>query len=347
MKRIFKKTLLVMMMASLMPMQAHGISDTFKAALAGSLSWAKSSCSSALASTYSAVKSYTVPTLVGLGFLATTACVADYAGNKQELDWLTGLTNQLENQRKNKRLSPIENSYKQLAKPYFLGLKKLIADYNSIIRLNNDVSEKLVFDTYAHDEALQKRNSLELRKATLIKARAELLNDPRCQLEVGAELGRRDQIATSLDEHLPQVVLSPDMSIEQANKACEKLEREINDCNSHVLGLTYKKLTLDKTVRAYLNRLREYAEDVKENIEKLTITQAALEQHELQSNNKYKEIVVSYTDLRKHLEAKILEQKELCSKYKKRCWQLPAALCGIAALAAGSFALIKFAWKGN
>lgn len=335
-----------MMMASLMPVQAHGFSDGFRAAMASSFSWAKSSCNSVLASTYSAAKKYTMPALVGLGFVVTAACVADYVGNKQELDWLTGLMDQLQKQRTTKQLSAIAILHKQLTKPYFSDLKKLIVEYNSSIS-KNGVSADLVFDTYEHAVITGQSKTLYESGAQLTQARKQLLADPRCNVEIGTADGCRALLVETLSQYLPVPMLSPDMTIEQAHKAGDCLQRQINDCRSHMLGLAYKKLNLDKTVHEYLIQLREHAKGVIQNIKELKSAQASVDKHDNLFNNNYKEVVVNYDALRKHLALEISKTQEIRTNYRKKFWQVPSALCAMAAIGKLSYTLARLAFKGN
>ena len=358
MKKIFKKTLLIAMMASLVPMQSHGFYGDFKSTFASSFAWAKASCSSALASSYSSLKSCVVPALVGLGLLATAACTADYINNKQELDMFTSLKDQLQKQRADKKLSKIEVSNeqdKQLARSDFSELKKLIAAYKSTLTGVN-VNHEVIIEKYEHLLAMEELQILQKTQQDLQKARKKLLDDPRLQSKISGEA----QWMT-LAQHLPdytditETFFSPKSqkfdatcsNEKRAQNVIDELEREILACETHINCPMYKNFKLDKMVNAHLNQLREHATAVKESTKKLKTTQAAIDRHEQQDNNKLQLVINSYDALRKHLEAQISRAQETRARYRKRFWQVPAALCVMAAVAKVSYTLTKLAFKGN
>lgn len=364
MQRLYKKLLLTIIFASFMPTQSHAFSQGLKNTLVQSLAWARGASHSVLNSGYDAAKKYTIPAFVGLGLLSIAASSADYYSNKNELDILQRLKNDLENQHKKIELSVLSSSYSQITKHNFAELKKLLDDYDEAVKKNSS-PPGLVFACYEHDLAIQERQTLDESKIQLNEQREMLLNDSLCQEKVGTELGVEGSIADTLREHLPNyhaitskhfdpVVAQADegMNADQAQRIIEQLERESNACINHVNVDVYKKLKLDQKVKGYLKLLKEHALAVKKNIEKLSNTKALLEQYnnpknnQYPENNQYQEVVVNYGKLYKHVASLICDRQKCSTRIAKGSWHLPATLCAIA----GTCALIKqmwLKWKGN
>lgn len=352
----FKKLLLVSMLTLLLPLQTHGFYGGFQSALANSFAWAKSSCNSILASAHLSVKSYTAPVLVGLGFITTAAFVADYMSNKQELDLFISLKDQLQNQRATKQLSVIGTSHKQLTSSNFYELKELIEEYDSSLVGINCAYHSAILEKYEHLLAMEELQILKKTQQDLQEARKKLLDDPMLQSKVSGEAqwvtlaqhlpDYQGIIKTHFDSHSDKFDASCSNE-DRTKKIIEDLEREISACITHVNCPMYKDLKLDKMVNRYLIQLREHANAMRESIKKLKIAQTAIAGHEQQDNNEQQLVINSYDALYKHIEAEISKAQETRTRYRKRFWQVPAALCAMAAVAKVSYTLTQLAFKGN
>jgi hypothetical protein len=333
----YKKSLLIVMLALLIPAQMQGFSYRFNQMLSYSFSWVKTNGSSLLDSLYGSSKKCAAVALAGVGFLAAGSILAGYFEDRNERALLSGLISQLDKQRIDKALSYINHSNGLLSKPHFNELNRLIKEYNQSLSAK-DIPASLVFDTYEHHTALEKRRALTASGKKLDEARQSLLDDPLCQELVGVEHSPKDTLKSELERFLPFQVLSNSsprslFSSQAATIEAQKiefLEPQINDCKSHIESPMYRTFGLGKKINDYLIELQEHAKAVKTNTEKLNATRAFLSVYGQQFDNKYQEIVVAYDTLRKHIQ----KLQENLIKSQNRSWRLPTALCAATALAA-------------
>lgn len=345
MNHIYKKFALAIIMAAIMPMQAHGYAASFNAALACATAW---------------VKKYAGPALIGMSAISTFACAADYAANKAELDLLNKMMADLEKQRQEKKLSPCEQKYKPLM-PVVLwqDLKKEIQDYDAALQGNkNNASDAQVIACYENIVAFDEFNRLQVEALALENKKQRLIEDPRCDILICYDDTGRSCVKQKLEDHLPKYAairtkyLGEAISqsnagefleapldrnlLDAAQSIVRELARECAACRTHIqTAPVYKKNSLDKIVYAYLDQLSDHAKAFQENIKKLVESNKKLIQFRSNNNNNnFKDVAVAYHELRKYVAQMIAKRSEQQRTCFRHTWQTSAVFLGAVAAAA-------------
>lgn len=360
MNHIYKKFALAIIMAAIMPMQAHGYAASFNAALSCATAWVKNACGSALTSSYASAKKYAGPALIGMSAIATFACAADYAASKAELDLLNKMMADLEKQRQEKKLSPCEQKYKSLM-PVVLwqDLKKEIQDYDAALQGNkNNASDAHVIAYYESFRVNNETEQLGNASIALLDKRFILLADKRFADQVSSYDESCHQVAdywyqkrkssiflkpsfsgsvkAQLEDYLPWPTDIICMRIDQAQDIINRLEKACDECRRHVSIPIYGVLGLRPSIYKYLDQLSAHAQAVKNHLEAIQTTTKALQDRglSLAMTAEHRNIVKAYHNLRVQV-AKMIDQRTKQQRtYFRRMWQTSAVFLGAVAAAA-------------